>query len=117
MTTESFAGDRSKMTLVLVPDLEVFEAFGVHFVEEEVWKLLAQLVKAEEETLHVAELQFGLLARRVLSVLHLFWRQRHELLQKNRTFMFATFIINIIYSQRSMIGGGDGRNLNTQALH
>ncbi len=68
----------------LSPDLEVFEALRIHFVEEEVWQLLAQLVEAEEETLDVAELQFGLLICSVLSVLHLLWWQRHELLHSNR---------------------------------
>lgn len=67
------------------PDLEVFEALSVHFVEEEVWQLLAQLVEAEQETLHVAELQLGLLVCRVLSVLHLLWWQRHELLEKEKS--------------------------------
>lgn len=70
--------------VTLSPDFEVFETLRIHFVEEEVWQLLAQLVEAEEETLHVAELQFGLLVCRVLSVLHLFWWQRHELLNPNR---------------------------------
>lgn len=70
--------------ILLSPDLEVFEALSIHFVEEEVWQLLAQLVKAEEEALYVAELQFGLLARRVLSILYLFWWQRHKLLHKQR---------------------------------
>lgn len=49
------------LCIALSPDLEVFEALSVHFVEEEVRQFLAQLVEAEEETLHVAELQFGLL--------------------------------------------------------
>lgn len=44
-----------------LPDLKVFEALSIHFVEEEIWQLLAQLVEAEEKTLHVAELQFRLL--------------------------------------------------------
>ena len=66
------------------PDLEVFEALGVHLVQEEVRQLLPQLVEAEEETLHVAELQFGLLVGRVLSVLHLVWGEGHELLPKHQ---------------------------------
>lgn len=66
----------------LLLDLKVFESLSIHFVEEEVWQLLAQLVEAEEETLYVAELQFGLLVCRVLAILCLFWWHRHEFLKK-----------------------------------
>lgn len=65
----------------MLPDLEVLEALGVNLVDEEVGQLLSELVEAEEETLHITELQLGLLVRRVLSVLRLLWWQRHELLK------------------------------------
>lgn len=71
----------SVAALVSSPDLEVFQPLSVHFVDEEVWELLSQLVETEEETLDVAELQFGLFVPSVLPVLCLFRRQRHELLQ------------------------------------
>lgn len=67
------------------PDLEVLEALGVHLVQQEVWQLLTQLMEAEEETLHVTELQFGLLVGRVLAVLRLLGGEGHELLHHNYT--------------------------------
>lgn len=80
----SFLNGRN-LRVAFSPDLKVFEALIVNFVEEEVWQFPAQLVEAEEEALNIAELQFGLLARRVLSILHLLWRQRHKLLHKQKT--------------------------------
>lgn len=68
-----------------LPDLEVFEALCIDLVDEEVGQLLAQLVEAEEKTLHVAELQLGLVAQCVLAVLTLrLWGKRHELLDTGR---------------------------------
>lgn len=68
-----------------LPDLEVFEALCIDLVNEEIRQLFAQLVEAEEKTLHVAELQLGLLAHRVLAVLTLrLWGKRHELLDTGR---------------------------------
>lgn len=95
--TNCTLGDFS-LCVTLSPDLEVFEALGVHFFEEEVRQLLAQLVEAEEETLHVAELQFGLLARRVLAVLCLIWWQRHELLHKNHD---QNLFVSLLYGQKA----------------
>lgn len=63
------------------PDLEVLETLAIHFVKKEVWQLFSQLVKAEEEALHIAELQFGLLACRVLSIFYLFWWKGHKFLK------------------------------------
>lgn len=92
------------MCVTASPDLEVFQTLSIHFVEEEVWQLLAQLVEAKEETLHVAELQLGLLVCRVLSILHLVWWQRHELLRKQKKHNQNIFVTTLVYNQLGSLG-------------
>lgn len=74
-----------KIRNINLPDFEIFQLVCIDFVNEEVWHLLAKLVEAEQEALHIAELQLGFLVGGILSILPLLWGQRHIFLQEERS--------------------------------
>lgn len=84
-----------------LPDFEIFQLVRIDFVNEEVGHLLAKLVEAEKETLHIAELQLGFLVPGILSVLSFFWRQGHELLQDKTSLLSIQY--NTLHLYKTLI--------------